>query len=62
MVYVGQVIRYRPRVTGGEVIGVITAVHRHPYYATSVTFRITDGNRLYPTGSTECVFAEDVGV
>ena len=61
MVYVGQVIRYRPRITGGEVIGVITAVHPHPY-ASSVTFRITDGNRLYPTGATECVFEADVTV
>ena len=58
---VGDVVEYRPRVTGGVVIGVVTEVHGTGKSA-AVTFRITDGNRLYRTGSTECVFAEDVTV
>ena len=58
---VGEVVEYRPRVTGGVVIGVVTEVHGTGKSA-AVTFRITDGNGLYRTGTTECVFAEDVTV
>lgn len=58
---VGDVIEYRPRVTGGVIIGVVTEVHGTSKSA-AVTFRITDGNALYRTGTTECVFAEDVTV
>lgn len=57
--YVGEVIEYRPRVTGGVVVGVVTAVNGTGKSA-AVTFRVTDGTRVYPTGTTECVFAEDV--
>lgn len=60
MVTIGQVIEYRPRVTGGVITGVVTAVHNLPLFPASVTFRITDGNRLYRTGTTETVFEEDV--
>lgn len=58
--YVDQVIEYRPRITGGVVIGVVTAVRDIPRFGTAVTFRITDGNSLYRTGSTESMFAEDL--
>lgn len=57
--YVGQVVEYRPRVTGGVVIGVVTAINGTGKSA-AVTLRVTDGTRVYPTGITECVFAEDV--
>lgn len=56
---VGEVIEYRPRVTGGVVIGVVTKVIGTGKSA-AVTFRITDGTALYRTGTTECVCAEDV--
>lgn len=57
--HAGQVIEYRPRVTGGVVIGVVTSVNGTGKSA-AVTFRVTDGTRVWPTGITECVFAEDV--
>lgn len=58
---VGDVIDYRPRVTGGVIVGVVTSIHGTGESA-AVTFRITDGNSLYRTGSTECVFACDVSL
>lgn len=56
---VGQVIEYWPRVTGGVIAGVVTDVNGDGKSA-AVTFRIIHGNALYRTGTTECVFAEDV--
>ena len=58
-VCVGDVIEYRPRVTGGVIVGVVTSVVGTGKSA-AVTFRITDGNALYRTGTTESAFAEDV--
>jgi hypothetical protein len=55
----GDVIDYRPRVTGGIVTGIVTQVLGTGKSA-AVTFRVTAGNQLYRTGTTECVFAEDV--
>lgn len=45
--HVGQVIEYRPPVSGGVVIGVVTRLGGR----TNLAFRVTDGTATYPTGS-----------
>jgi hypothetical protein len=59
LIHSGDVIDYRPRVTGGTVTGVVTSVIGSGRSA-AVTFRVTEGTSLYRTGTTESVFAEDV--
>lgn len=58
--YVGQVVRFRPPVTGGEVAAKVTAVHSDPRWGTSLEVLITDGTRTWPTGSRECIDATQV--
>lgn len=58
--YVGQIVRFRPPVTGGEVTAKVTAVHSDPRWGTSLEVLITDGTRTWPTGSRECIDATQV--
>lgn len=57
--YVGQVVQYRPPVTGGQVVAVVTAVH-NMQFGVSLDVRVTDGTRYWPTGCETAFFAEDV--
>jgi hypothetical protein len=43
----GQVVEFRPPVSGGVVIAVVTRVVNR----TMVALRVTDGTATYPTGS-----------
>lgn len=45
--FVGQVVEYRPPISGGAVIGVVTGLPD----MTRINIRVTDGNLVYPTGS-----------
>ena len=58
-IVVGQVVEYRPPVTGGLVVGVVTGIV-DSIVGLAVTFRVTDGTRIYPTGSEHTVLSEDV--
>ena len=60
--YVGEVIEYRPRITGGIVIAVVTAVHDSPLFGVSLTIRVTDGTAYWPVGTVETVSADFVSV
>lgn len=55
---VDEVVTFRPRVTGGHVVAVVTETHHHPLMGWSYTIRVTDGTMIWPTGSTECVREE----
>lgn len=58
--YVGQVVRFYPRVTGGEVVAVVTGVRFIPFWGPTVDIRVTDGTRYWPTGSTGSMDPEDL--
>jgi hypothetical protein len=58
--YVDQVVEYRPRITGGVVIAVVTAVRDIPLFGVTLDIRVTDGTGVWPTGLRTSVFAEDV--
>lgn len=45
--YVDQVVEYRPPISGGVVIGVITKLPDR----NTAAIRVTDGTGNYPTGS-----------
>jgi hypothetical protein len=45
--YVGQVVLFRPPVSGVDAVAVVTRIISR----TDVALRITDGTALYPTGS-----------
>lgn len=53
--YVDQVVEFRPRVTGGVAIAVVTGVRHVPFFGMCVDIRITDGTYHYPTGHCETV-------
>lgn len=45
--FVGQVVEFRPPVSGGVVIAVLT----RQLTRTTFALRVTDGTAAYPTGS-----------
>lgn len=55
---VDDVVTFRPRVTGGHVVAVVTGVH-NSLVGPAYNIRITDGTRVWPTGANECI-SEDV--
>lgn len=58
--FIGQVIEYRPPVTGGIVVAVVTAIHDIPLFGVSLEIRVTDGTRVWPPGTRETIPADGI--
>ena len=58
--FIGQVIEYRPRVTGGIVVAVVTGIHDIPLFGVSLDIRVTDGTRTWPPGTRESISADGI--
>lgn len=56
--YVGEIVQFVPRVTGGYVVATVTAVHDVPHFGTSLEIYVTDGTAYWPTGTVETISAE----
>lgn len=52
---VDDIVAFSPRVTGGWVVARVIAVLFTPLFGYSYRVLITDGTRVWRTGSTECV-------
>jgi hypothetical protein len=53
--FIGMQVEYRPRVTGGVVLGTVTAIREVPGFPeiTSATVMVTDGTAVWPAGQVE---------
>ena len=58
--YVGEIVSFNPRVTGGYVTAVVLAVHDIPLFGVSLDIRVTDGTAYWPTGIRESISADVV--
>lgn len=58
--FIDQVIEYRPRVTGGIVVAVVTAIHSVPLFGVTLDIRVTDGTRAWPPGTRESISADGI--
>jgi hypothetical protein len=56
--YIGDVVEFSPRVTGGYVVAVVTAVHDIPLFGVTLDIRVTDGTRYWPPGTRESISAD----
>lgn len=55
---VDEVVTFRPRVTGGYVVAKVKGILHDARFGYAYQILITDGTRVWPTGTTECVSEE----
>lgn len=58
--YIGEVIEFCPRVTGGYVTAVVLGVYHVPQHGVTLDIRVTDGTAYWPPGTRESISAEVV--